>query len=110
MSRRTACLRCPAPKRTDRAARRRSSAPVAAARRSSAWLWLLADAETVGEPAHERLASRELVDRHPFVGLMRLRDVPRSANQRGDSGFVEQRGLGAERHLAEIARCVAVAA
>src|SRR5664279_5514003 len=55
------------------------------------------DAQLVAQPAHECLAERELLARDPFVGLMGLRDVAGSADDRRDVRAVEERGLRAER-------------
>src|SRR5205085_7029127 len=65
------------------------------------------DANFVGEPAHERFAQRELLQRHPFVGLMRLSDVTGTADDRWHAGVVEQRRFAAERNLADLARSAA---
>src|SRR5258705_6938948 len=67
----------------------------------------LRDADMVGEATHERFAARELVDTHPFVRLMRLRDVSRTAEHRGNCSVVEQRRFASERYLAEIVGSIA---
>ena len=52
------------------------------------------------QAAHEILAARHLLDRAPLVGLVRLGDVARTADHRGNTGVVKVRRLGAERNLA----------
>src|SRR4029450_6970661 len=58
-------------------------------------------AESVGELSHERFAARELVEAHPLVGLVRLRDVTRTAKNGGNVRAMEQRRFAAERNLAD---------
>src|SRR6202521_1033699 len=62
------------------------------------------DADAIGEAAHECLAQRELLERHPLVRVMRLRDVTRPADDRRDAGVMEKRRLAAEGNLAEFVR------
>ena len=56
-------------------------------------------AHLVDEPAQEVLALRHLILRHPFVGLVGLRDVAGSAQDGGNARVVEERRLGTEGHL-----------
>src|SRR5438874_12009332 len=63
--------------------------------------------DLIGEAAHERFAQRKLVERNPFVGLVRLLDVARTADDGCDSGVVKQRCFGAEGDLAVLVRAAA---
>src|SRR3989442_6073923 len=62
------------------------------------------DADAIGQATHEFLAPRKLLERHPLVGLMCLRDVTRPANDRRNTGVMEERRLAAEGNLAEFVR------
>ena len=54
------------------------------------------DTDLIGEAAHERFAQRKLVERNPFVGLVRLLDVAGTADDRRDPGVMKQRRFSAE--------------
>src|SRR6185437_3712164 len=49
---------------------------------------------------HEPLASGQLIERHEFVRPVRLCNVPRSADHRGNPHFLEQPAFGAVGNLA----------
>ena len=68
------------------------------------------DAHLFDQPPQEDLALCHLVERHPFVGLVGLRDVAGAAQDGGNAGVVEQRSLGAEGHLVEDRAVVAATA
>ena len=51
-------------------------------------------------PVHESLALCELLERDEFIRPMRLRDVARTANDRGHSHLLKQARFGAVGHLA----------
>jgi hypothetical protein len=51
-----------------------------------------------GEPLHEQLAARQLLQAHEFVGLVRLHDAAGAADHGADAGVLEEAGFGAEGH------------
>src|SRR5690606_31934889 len=55
-----------------------------------------ADGSRRRQPAHERFAASQLLQRDELVRLVRLRDAPRAADHGGDAGVAEDAGLGAE--------------
>src|ERR1700687_5236773 len=98
MSTRTVCGHCR--RRTVRDREKRSRSAERAATRAGKWRERFrsrsTDADLISEASHERFAQRKLVESNPFVGLMRLLNVPVPADDRGDPGVVEQRRFGAE--------------
>ena len=59
--------------------------------------WTAGNGPGDGECKQEALGSGELLERHVFVGLVRLRDVARAADDGRDAGALEEPRLGAER-------------